>query len=59
MSGLHQNPSNKTSIHLLSNDLTPLFNKFWDKVQNIVIKENYNCNPNYIRFVFKAKRPVV
>jgi hypothetical protein len=39
MSDLHQNPSKKTSINLLSNDLTALFNKFWDKVQNTVVKK--------------------
>jgi hypothetical protein len=39
MPGLYQNPSRKTSTHLLRNDITPLFNKIWDEVENTVVKE--------------------
>jgi hypothetical protein len=31
----------KTSVHLLSNDLTSLFNELWDKVEHTVV--NNKC----------------
>jgi hypothetical protein len=44
MPGLYNTPlkdtldSTKASVDLLSNSLTPLFNKLWDEVENMAVK---------------------
>jgi hypothetical protein len=48
-------------------DLTPLFIGLRDKVEHVIVKKKsikvkkkkLNCNPNYIRFIFIANRPIV
>jgi hypothetical protein len=41
MPGIYQTPSKSTSINLLSNDTTPSFNEFQDKVDKIVVRNKF------------------